>query len=100
MAYGAVLGAGSYVCMYVVGVILARRPETALNANTALVRDIVSFLILLGMLIPAFLSGLSLKLVILMNGFYVLLTGVLLAVILHTRHVCRSFQLDFLLLDS
>jgi len=76
MAYGALLGAGAYVCMYVVGAILALKPIGALQANVALVRDVASYLVLLLLLLPAFIWGLTLGTVLLMTAFYLALTGV------------------------
>lgn len=75
MAYGSLLGAGVYVCMYVVGAVLELRPAGALHANVALVRDVASYLVLLLLLLPAFIWGLTLGTVLLMTAFYIALTG-------------------------
>jgi Sodium/calcium exchanger protein len=75
MAYGALLGAGSFVNMFVVGSILQSKPASSVQANPALIRDISSYLVMLGLLLPAFLSGLTLTNALAMVGFYALLLG-------------------------
>lgn len=60
--------------MFVVGLILQHPHATPVEANAALVRDIVSYLALLMLLIPVFQHGLTLALVICMGAFYVALT--------------------------
>jgi Ca2+/Na+ antiporter len=75
MEYGALLGAGAYVCMYVIGLVIQIPPEEAMHANPALVRDVSSYLLLLCLTFPIFLNGLSLRWVLLLNGVYALLTG-------------------------
>lgn len=77
MAYGSLLGGGTYVCMYVVGAVLALKPTGTLDANVALVRDVASYLILLLLLLPVFVWGLTLGSVLLIMAFYVVLTGAL-----------------------
>jgi Ca2+/Na+ antiporter len=74
MAYGALLGAAAYVCMNVIGMIILLKPKVAMQATPALVRDIFSFLGMLCLLFPIFLSGLSWEWVLVLNGSYAILT--------------------------
>jgi hypothetical protein len=74
MAFGALLGAGAYVCMNVIGMIIRLKPKAAMQATPALVRDIFSLLAILCCLFPIFLSGLTWKWVVVLNGTYALLT--------------------------
>lgn len=75
MAFGALLGAGAYVCMNVIGMIILLKPKVAVQATPALLRDILSFLGILCFLFPIFVSGLTWKWVVILNGAYALLTG-------------------------
>jgi Ca2+/Na+ antiporter len=75
MAYGSILGATAYVCMFVVGIVLCAPPHGPLKANTALVRDIISLVAVLLLLLLVFVKGLTMASVVLMAVFYALLTG-------------------------
>lgn len=74
MAFGALLGAGVYVCMNVIGMIILLQPKVDMQATPALIRDIVSFLVILCCLFPIFLTGLTWKWVLVLNCTYALLT--------------------------
>lgn len=76
MAFGALLGASTYVCMNVVGMVILLKPKGPMQANLALVRDVAGYLILLLVMLPIFMSGLSRFWVIVLNGMYAALTGV------------------------
>jgi hypothetical protein len=79
MAYGALLGAGSFVCMFVVGSVLRRKPACATPANAALVRDVCGYLCMLLFLVPAFKFGMSVVNALAMVAFYLVLLGTLRA---------------------
>lgn len=75
MAYGAMLGAGAFVCMFVVGLILSKAPAEPLAVNPALVRDVGGYMVILLLLLPTFSHGLTAVHVVAMAGFYVILAG-------------------------
>lgn len=75
MAYGALLGAGSFVNMYVVGSILRSCAPQGVPTNVALLRDIASYLAMLALLVPAFTLGLSLANVVAMASLYATVLG-------------------------
>eukprot|EP00892_Ulva_mutabilis_P007411 jgi/Ulvmu1/5041/UM021_0058.1 len=74
MAFGALLGASTYVCMNVIGMIIQLPPSGPMPANPAVVRDIAGYLVLLLCLLPIFTSGLSRSMVIILNSLYAGLT--------------------------
>lgn len=78
MAYGAMLGAGSFVCMFVVGLILSKPPAESLAVNPAMVRDVGGYMVTLLLLLPTFSHGLTVVHVVAMASFYVILVGALL----------------------
>ena len=82
MAFGALLGAGAYVCMNVIGMIILFKPKAAMQATPALLRDILSFLGILCFLFPIFMSGLTWKWVVILNGTYAVLTGAVFSCLL------------------
>ena len=91
MAFGALLGASTYVCMNVVGMIIQLKPAGPMQANPAVVRDIAGYLVLLLCMLPIFTSGLSRSWVITLNSLYAALTGMsapLPALPFHKRCIC------------
>lgn len=75
MAYGELLGAACFVCMFVIGSILELAPDGSMLANTAVVRDVAGLLTLCGLLVPTLLHGLSLGSMLLLLCTYLALTG-------------------------
>jgi hypothetical protein len=61
--------------MFVVGVVLCGPPPGPVTANPALVRDIVSLVAALVLLLYVFISGLTMASVIVLAAYYILLTG-------------------------
>lgn len=83
MAFGALLGASTYVCMNVIGMIILLKPSGPMRADPALIRDIAGYLLLLLLTLPIFITGLSWSWVLVLNGVYAALTGV-------TYAACRT----------
>lgn len=83
MAFGALLGASTYVCMNVIGMIILLKPSGPMQANPALIRDVAGYLVLLLLMLPIFISGLSRFWVTVLNSAYAALTGV-------PRAACRT----------
>lgn len=104
MAFGALLGASTYVCMNVVGMIISMKPTSPMQANLALIRDIAGYLLMLLVLVPVFIFGLSRFWVIVLNGLYAALTSALPAVVIilvPQQHLIQDVHLsaDFLIMS-
>jgi hypothetical protein len=75
MAYGELLGASCFVCMFVIGSVGGLDPSEPMMANTAVARDIGGLLLLAGLLVPTLLNGLSVTSMLLLLCTYLALTG-------------------------